>query len=230
MKHFFSPQAIVSGAVLVLANLLPLIGVAFFGWDAAWLLALYWFENVIVGFFAILRIGFAQGPNPSALDLVSTVARLSGAASPDSEAGSSLSRLLRGASKLGTMAFFLVHYGMFTAIHGVFVYAMFGLPRIELDEAFWVPASLFVSHGLSFVLNFMFRGEYLGTTPDAEMSRPYGRVAIMHVTILFGAFFLRNLGPAKSALVLLVLLKTAIDLVLHAVSHARYAQRPASVI
>ena len=39
-KISFSIQA------LVLANIMPLIGVLFFGWDAAVIVLLYWTENV----------------------------------------------------------------------------------------------------------------------------------------------------------------------------------------
>ena len=38
-------------ATLVAANLLPLAGVVFFGWDAGVILVLYWAENLVVGSF-----------------------------------------------------------------------------------------------------------------------------------------------------------------------------------
>ena len=41
-----SPVAI---ALLIVANLVPLVGVLCFGWDLTTLVALYWAENGVVG-------------------------------------------------------------------------------------------------------------------------------------------------------------------------------------
>ena len=46
----------VSTWVLLVANLVPLAGVLFWGWDAFALLALFWMENVVVGVFSALRM------------------------------------------------------------------------------------------------------------------------------------------------------------------------------
>ena len=46
----------VSLALLVVANLLPLVGVLFWDWDVFFLLLLFWCENVIIGLFGIARI------------------------------------------------------------------------------------------------------------------------------------------------------------------------------
>ena len=56
-----------STASLIGANLIPLVGVLFFGWDAATILVLYWAENLIVGFYSILRTVLASvEPDPPA--------------------------------------------------------------------------------------------------------------------------------------------------------------------
>ena len=46
----------VSLALLVAANLLPLIGVLLWDWDVFALLLLFWCENVIIGLFGIARM------------------------------------------------------------------------------------------------------------------------------------------------------------------------------
>ena len=86
-----------SALVLVAANLVPLAGVLFFGWSVFATLLLFWVENVIVGGFNILRMLWAQPDNP-----------------------------LMWVAKAGTIPFFIVHYGMFTTVHGVFVLTLFG--------------------------------------------------------------------------------------------------------
>jgi 4-hydroxybenzoyl-CoA reductase subunit beta len=44
---------------LIAANLVPLAGVFLFGWEVFPLLLLFWFENVIIGFFNALKMLFA---------------------------------------------------------------------------------------------------------------------------------------------------------------------------
>jgi hypothetical protein len=48
-----------STLVLLAANLLPLAGVLFWGWDAFVLLVLYWMETAAIGFWTIARIATA---------------------------------------------------------------------------------------------------------------------------------------------------------------------------
>jgi len=66
-------------------------------------MALFWFENVVIGGFNVLRM------------LISGV-RMGGAG-------------IVGA--LFMSAFFTVHYGLFTAVHGVFVVMLFGMPELD---------------------------------------------------------------------------------------------------
>ena len=81
--------------------------------------------------------------------------------------------------------------------------------------------ALFLSHGASFFLNYVGRREYLTTSPARQMGAPYGRVVILHLTIIFGAMAAAFLGAPIAALVVLVVLKTAFDLRLHLREHGR---------
>ena len=74
---------------------------------------------------------------------------------------------------------------------------------------------LFLSHGASFLFNYIGRGEYLTASAMRQTAAPYGRVVILHLTILFGAFAVAALGAPIGALLILVGLKTAFDLLLH---------------
>ena len=51
--------------------------------------------------------------------------------------------------------------------------------------------------------------------------QPYQRVILLHVTVLAGGFVVMLLGQPLLALVLLVLLKTAVDLRAHIQEHRR---------
>jgi hypothetical protein len=52
-----------SAAVLVAVNLIPLIGVAFWGWSLMLIVVLYWVESGIVGLINVFKIARAQGPS-----------------------------------------------------------------------------------------------------------------------------------------------------------------------
>ena len=121
--------------------------------------------------------------------------------------------------------FFTLHYGIFTTVHGVFVVTLFvgeadpwALARVIVPGIL----ALVVSHGYSFVTNVL-RGGGLGEGKDASalMVAPYRRVVVMHLTILGGGFLLVLLGSPLPALVLLVVLKTAVDLWAHLKEHVR---------
>jgi hypothetical protein len=57
-----------------------------------------------------------------------------------------------------------------------------------------------------------------------QMFQPYGRLVILHITIIFGAFAVIGLGQPVALVALLVILKTAVDLLFHLREHARAAQ------
>jgi hypothetical protein len=96
-----------SALVLVVANLIPLGGVLFFGWSLWTILVLYWLENGIVGVWAVARILTAAGPVvPGTAGMALTLGQVMPAVRPF------------------VAAFFLVHYGLFWLVHGVFVFAL----------------------------------------------------------------------------------------------------------
>ena len=201
---------------LVAANLVPLVGVLFLGWTVWTILTVYWLENGIVGFYNVLKMA-----------------------------------VVPGIGKLGVIPFFIVHYGMFWVVHGIFVQTLPGLtsfgtavdqpfrpieslmpsesgyvafdtaPSTGVDPSGVVLAGigLFISHGVSFVFNFLRRGEQSRTSATALMFAPYRRVVILHLTILFGAFAVAAFGARLLPLVILVSLKTATDLAFHLREH-----------
>ena len=135
------------------------------------------------------------------------------------------------------MVFFAFHYGIFWAVHGIFVFVLFGGSEnppsasadpfaMELPDWWTLAAiSLFLSHGVSFVTNFLGRREYLAVSPSEQMREPYSRVMVLHVTILAGGFLIAILGTPVAALGLLVVLKAAIDVRAHLKEHRKAERR-----
>ena len=154
---------------LIAANLFPVAGVLFFGWDTFLLLVLFWAENLVVGFYNVIKMALAGG-----------------GASP--------------AEKFALIPFFIVHYGMFTMVHGIFVFVMFGGVTDEgadfskFGEIGWGFVALLISHGVSLVTNYIQGGEYKRTDARMLMMAPYGRVVVLHLTIIASGFLMAFLG------------------------------------
>jgi hypothetical protein len=85
--------------------------------------------------------------------------------------------------------------------------------------------SLLVSHGVSFVQNYLRRGEFLVTTPVDEMKRPLDRVMTMHIAGVAVGVFAMGQGSPLLMLAVLVAVKTGMDIHAHVRSHARVLRR-----
>jgi hypothetical protein len=216
----------VAVALLVVANLIPLAGVLWFGWDLILILALYWAENGIVGVINVLKILTAQGTGTANAPFSRLTVN-----------GRPAANMNRG----GTVGFFIVHYGLFWVSHGLFVFAFlpamagaqfYGPDGVPFGEPLEVPPGmpnlailipgvigLAISHGVSFWENYLGRGEYRNISPAQLMTQPYGRLVVMHVTIVMGAFVSAFIGTPLGSLLVLVVLKTAMDLYFHLRQH-----------
>lgn len=110
--------------------------------------------------------------------------------------------------------FFIVHYGMFCFGHYSAVTSLFGDGHWQ--RPLWIGvAAIALSHLVSFFVNFVAQREYERTSPSKLMQRPYGRIIILHVTIIAGAFLVTTLDNPFWMLPVLVAVKTAIDLRMH---------------
>lgn len=205
-----------SSTALVLSNLVPLAGALFLGWNVFSIIFIFWLENVVIGLFNVLRMATVSGQ--STFDHV---------------------------RKFFVIPFFVIHYGMFTLVHGIFVFALFCPEAMREDVAgqgtpgtfpfFWsvisqhLPsgafmalACLLVSHGISFFANFIRGGERHQTNLDQLMMSPYGRIVLLHITIIASGFLVIGLGMGQLGIAVLVLLKIAMDLHAHRKERRRF--------
>ncbi len=186
---------------LLLFNLFPLIGVLFFSWDIAGVMLLYWSENIVIGFFNVLKLRKAEGTS-----------RPGGRAS--------IHKISPATGKFGEILFFIFHYGMFTAVHGVFVLALFGTPEAGWGGIALAAFHLFLSHGVSFRRNFIRGGEYKTADRNRLFFQPYKRIVVMHLTILIGGGIAKVIGAPPLALIVMIALKMYIDQRAHRLEHA----------
>jgi hypothetical protein len=92
---------------------------------------------------------------------------------------------------------------------------------LKIFVPLWITlAALFISHGVSFFSNFLGRREYERSTITVLMTAPYNRIMVMQLTLIFGGWVILLLNSPVGALVLLIVLKTALDFSAHRKEHA----------
>ncbi|MBN2030778.1 hypothetical protein JW824_11095 [bacterium] len=128
-----------------------------------------------------------------------------------------------------------VHYGGFTAGHGIFVVVVFGQyvfensadPRlndlwelIQESNLLLAFSALFLSHGYSFITNFINREEYRRLTLSRLMMLPYRRVVLLHISIIVGGLLMAFLQSPTVGLLFFIVLKIIMDIRAHLREHA----------
>ncbi|AKG54117.1 hypothetical protein DGWBC_1481 [Dehalogenimonas sp. WBC-2] len=180
---------------------MPLLGVVFLNWQVFPIMFLFWMENVVIGVLNVFKMALAQKNSPAS-------------------------------AKLFMIPFFCIHYGIFTFVHGIFIFILFGgilneSGTILTFDSFkglhleWGILILAMSHGFSFINNYIQRSEYKQASVSELMMQPYSRIVILHVTIIFGGFLVTSLNTQVMGLVFLIGLKTTIDLYAHLKLHKR---------
>lgn len=195
---------------LIAVNLFPFFGIFFLGWTVFSIIFLYWFENIIVGVFNVGRMIFCAVKDPK-----------------------------ENIGKLFLIPFFCAHYGMFTAVHGVFVIFLFGMPEfkgtapnfelvmslIQKQRISEAALFIFLSHAFSFFWNYLKKGEFRRANLGLLLFSPYQRIVLLHVSILFGGFLLMALGSPLLGLCLFIFLKIIMDVRAHLKEHRKLAKQ-----
>ena len=236
-----------SAKVLILANLLPLFGVLFLDWSVFNIVVLYWMENLVLGVINILKMITCK-PDVSKIDVggfipgkVSEEQRDEIMGQFESVGGVKAMTTGHTVMKLFMIPFFTVHYFGFCAGHGIFVFAFFGrdaghgvsghglsgafdqLPQLLTGTFALAAIGLIVSHLFSFFSNYLGRGENRKTIVPLLMFKPYGRIVVLHIAIIFGGFLVVALGIPMGLLLIMVVGKIILDLKMHLLEHAKAA-------
>ena len=206
----------ISVIAIIITNLIPIYGVLFMGWQVFPVIFLYWIENVIIGISNVLKMLLSSPGSPG-----------------------------QWVAKFFMIPFFCVHYGMFTLVHGIFILVFFGgymksgsrmpcisdlLKLIGSLQIWGAVLALMLSHTVSFITNYIGNGEYKQASLSDLMAQPYGRVIILHLTIMIGGFLMMALGSPVVGLVFLIVLKTFIDIKTHLKQHTITVPKKADAV
>ncbi len=159
--------------VLTIVNIVPLLGVIYLSWDATTIIVLYWAENLIIGFYNILKIAFLE-----------------------------TKALLFNIRHFFPILFFCLHFVFFCIAHALLILLFFKVggenslfssgdawPQfilyfqslISVVSTFWENRpqgmevafiGLFISHGFSFFQNYVLRKEYKSLNSAQLMLQP----------------------------------------------------------
>lgn len=184
--------------LIVLLNALPLYGVFAWDWRSFDLIFLYWFENLIIGVFMILRMLLRPYKGPA-----------------------------EAVARLFTVPFFTVHYGLFCTVHGLFVIELFSGGSIKIHDLFDVYPHIWpvLQHNGLFLAALALIALQLADWIRDSIERgwgndklaaltimPYQRIVILHITIIASGFALSLMNEPVAGLIMLIALKTGFDI------------------
>lgn len=210
-----------SGIFLIVANTIPLFGVLLLDWRVFDILVLYWTESVVIGVINVMRMIRCRTDNL----LTGLIPGVRKKEIPP-EVINQIPAAAFTAIKFFIIPFFIVHYGAFCFGHLMAVLSFFGDDDMPTGAAsalqyfwakeYWVAVlAIAASHLYSYFVNFIGKGEYRNTNLFLLMQRPYGRIVVMHIAIIFGAGLIMWSGTPLPMLLVLIAAKIVLDLKLH---------------
>jgi hypothetical protein len=182
---------------LLLTNLATVVGAVLQGWNITDLLWIYWGQSVVIGYYNVHRI--------VDVDRIATDGFISNIrpVEPSCE------------TQRCTAVCFALHYGLFHLVYGVFLLTTFRIhPGFPVAGVLLCILAFWFTHRFS----YRFNQERDRAVPNigSLMFFPYVRIIPMNLVILLGAPIA---GDNTNVLVLLLLLKTAVDVAVHVIEH-----------
>ncbi|MEP6609666.1 MAG: DUF6498-containing protein [Burkholderiaceae bacterium] len=190
-------------ALAVIAAAMIVYGVLVFGWSVFVVIALFWFENVVIGVLNVAKM-LITGARLGSAGMIAAVA---------------------------LAAFFSVHYGLFTVVHGVFVVMLFGqqelgatvgglfaplgrmLAYLLTDRDGWFAAAGIAVVHLSAFVRWITATRTRSASLPGLMFAPYSRIVILHVSVIGSGILVGMLKLPLLGALLLVGLKLVFDIV-----------------
>ena len=192
---------------LIIANLIPVIGVWFLNWSAKDVFLVYCLETIIIGFFTLLKLLIAG------LVVKKDKWQNEGAVSKQ--------------PFWFFMIFFIMHYGLFVGVqmsiffsvseigdeNGITFFNFFSKwPSLLTNEAYIMLGVFVLSYGFRLTTDFILTGEYKTSSLGYIMFQPYGRIFIQQVTVILGSMFL-SFGAGKGFILIFALIKVFFEVI-----------------
>jgi hypothetical protein len=191
--------------LLIAANILPVAGVWFLGWNATEAFIVYALETMIVGMLTIVKmliVTFYKGKDEWHANGSTTLQ-----------------------SGFFFIFFFILHFGLFALVQTtIFSQAAHITPQgsgmlhfffnwhtyINTDIAYML-AAFIISYIARSLIPFILNGDYKTTPLMLIMFQPYGRIFIQQFTVILGSMFL-SFGLGKAFILVFAVAKTLFEL------------------
>ncbi len=209
MKAILKQRLTFSDFLLIAANLVPIWGVWFDGWDAKMIFLVYCLESVIVGLYNLVQMW-----------MVTLVKK-----QDVWQNGESLSMV----SGYVFMLFFLVHYGFFIFVQLKIFLSIVSIKGLQGDVfqllfhfqhylpgyAMWLLLYFTITYGLVVVKDFVMTGMYRNIDLGTLMFAPYARIFIQQFVVIVGSFALLFNKEGKVFILVFVLFKIFFELLIN---------------
>jgi hypothetical protein len=194
---------------LIAANLLPIAGTLFWGWDPTEIFLVYCLETVIIGIINLIKMGIV-----TAVRKTDTWYTEGGATKQ---------------SGIFFMVFFILHYGLFVAVQmGIFLgvsgmgkgknLTLFNFfykwPELITRDSFIMLAAFGIAYGCKMIYDFILSGEYKTIPMMGLMFQPYGRIFIQQFAVILGSMFL-TFGAGQIFIIIFALVKIYFEIYLN---------------
>lgn len=201
----FKRRLTIEDFLLMAVNIIPLIGVWFYNWDARQVFLVYCMETVIIGLINVIKMA-----------CITLFVRSSDVW--ENNGGSSMQ------SGWLFIFFFIFHYGFFVFIQTQLFFGVSGmLPDGSLLMKYSkIPALLghdgklllliFIAYySMQMVFGFFASGDYKNISMGRLMFEPYMRIFVQQIVVILGSIFI-NFGAGKIFIVIFVAAKIFFEL------------------
>jgi len=189
---------------LLFANFIMIFFAIYENWNLLTIMFIYWCQSVIIGVFTFFKILNLKNFSTEGMRFSN------GPALPTT------------GTKIGMAFFFLFHYGFF---HFGYFFFLIANPFFDISSQTSFTGLTILIVIVVFFINHLFSFLY-NREKDANkkqnigkvMMFPYIRIIPMHLTIIFGSFFIMA-GSPQISLILFLILKTIADVAMHIIEH-----------
>lgn len=194
-----------STLTIIVTNVLFLIAVFIFRWDPLSVFVLYILETVIVGILHIIKLFTLTFINSFTRYKIEEAASFGGL--------------------IGTVIFFIIHFGMFVFVQTVlilpsqghsFIKTFLSLQNYLVGDNLWFLAAIAVINLLAVIRYIFIDNAYEGKAFNDILMEPYPRIFVQQFVVIFGGGFIMALGLGGIGglifIVFFILMKTLFEL------------------